>query len=146
MAVTVKYYNPYFTETESGTHNHASGGDSYKIMLVLSGYTFSKLHDFRDDITNEHGATGTYVAGGITIDNQSVLQNDTNDRAEVNFDDPEWAASTLTARGAVIYKVVGSAATDNLWCNIDFGADFSSSATTFRIELDALGLQSLEAV
>lgn len=142
--VVVNYYNPYFVELSSGTFDHSSGGSSLKVMLTTSSYTFSKLHDFRNDITNEVTGTG-YSAGGETLANQTVTQDDSNDQADMDFDDVEWASSTITARHAIFYKNVGSAATDNLWCDVDFEADFSSAATTFRIEIDAGGFQSLEA-
>jgi len=144
MAVTVDYYNPYFVSLVSALFDHSSGGSTLKAMLTTSAYTYSKLHDFRDDITNEVVGTG-YVAGGETITTPVVTQDDTNDQADMDFDDIEWTGSTITARNAILYKSVGSAATDNLWCRINFGADFSSSATTFRIEIDANGFQSLEA-
>ena len=142
MAVTTNYYNNYFEQVMKGVFDHSA--DTFKCALTTSTYTFVKTHDFFDDITNEVVGTG-YTAGGETLTTLSVTQDDTNDRAVVDFDDVEWTTSTITARSAIFYKVVGSAATDILWCEVDFGADFSSSATTFRIEIDADGFQALDA-
>ncbi len=142
MAVSTNYYNNYFEAAMNALFDHQGG--THKVLLATSGYTFVKTHDFRDDITNEVVGTG-YTAGGITLAGETVTQDDTNDRAVIDFNDIEWTASTITARHAVFYKDVGTAATDVLWCNVNFGADFSSNTTTFRIEIDNDGFQALEA-
>jgi hypothetical protein len=54
--------------------------------------------------------------------------------------DPTWASSTITARGAVVYENVGSAATDNLCCYLDFGSNITSTAATFTVTLPIEGL------
>ena len=107
--------------------------DTFKMMLVQSGYTVNKDHTKRSDITNECPATGGYATGGVTV--AATITHDTaNDRVEIAFADGVWAASTITARGAVIYKSRGGAASaDELVCYIDFGADYSTSATEFRV-------------
>jgi hypothetical protein len=142
---TTSFYNKYFEQLHLGQFDWSTASAGYaKVLLVTSGYTFDRdTHDFRDDITNEVAAGGGYTAGGENLTNLAVTEDDVNDRSEVDFDDPEWPSSTITARGAVFYKNVGTAATDILVAFLDFEADFSSSSSTFRIELDAEGFMAL---
>lgn len=144
MAVTVNYYNSYFVDLCSALFDHSSGGSTLQCSLHTA-YTFVKTHNFFDDVAaSEISGTG-YTADGVTLTNQVATQDDTNNQCDMDFDDPEWTTSTLSATDAILWKDTTVAATSPLWANIDFGATFASSATTFRIEIDAAGFQSLEA-
>ena len=67
--------------------------------------------------------------------------HEANDRAEWDAADASWANATITARGAVLYKKLGGAASaDPLICYIDFGADKTSTAGTFTIQWSADGI------
>ena len=116
--------------------------DTFKVMLVTSAYTPSQdNHDKRDDVTNEVSGTG-YTAGGVTTA-CTVTQDNANDRVTLSFASVSWATSTITARGAVIYKARGGAASaDNLVCYIDFGADVVSTAATFTLGSSTITLQN----
>lgn len=115
--------------------------DTIKIALVTSAYTPNKdSHDFYDDVTNEVANGNGYTTGGKTLANKAVNQDNTNDRAEFDADDVVWTASTITARGAVIYKDTGTPSTSPLIAYIDFGADKSSSDGTFTITFNAEGI------
>ena len=118
--------------------------DTIKVMLVTSAYTPDQdVHDFRDDVTNEVVGTG-YTAGGATLANKTMTQDNTNNRGVFDADDTTWSSSTITARGAVLYKSRGGAASaDELICYIDFGSDKSSSASTFTIQWHADGILTL---
>ena len=114
--------------------------DTFKMMLVQSGYTVNKDHTKRSDVTNECPATGGYTTGGGTFGvapfgaAPTITHDTANDRVEIAFGDGVWSTSTITARGAVIYKSRGGAASaDELVCYIDFGADYSTAATEFRV-------------
>jgi len=48
----------------------------------------------------------------------------------VDFTDASWAGSTITARGALLYN---STATNKSVAVFDFGADRTSSASTFLV-------------
>ena len=117
--------------------------DALKVMLVTSTYVPDiDLHDFRDDVTNEVVGTG-YVAGGKSLANNVTAQDNANDRATVDGDDIQWAASTITAAGAVIYKDVGSAATDPVIGYLDFGGDIVSVNGNFDINWNAIGFLTM---
>jgi hypothetical protein len=117
--------------------------DTIKIALVTSSYTPDQdAHDFFDDVTNEVVGTG-YTAGGATLASKTVTQDNTNNWAVFDAADPSWAASTLVARGAVIYKSTGTASTSRLVCYIDFGQDYTSSSGTLSIVFSASGILTL---
>ena len=105
--------------------------DSFKVMLVTSTYAPNKkTHAKRSSVTNEVVGTG-YTAGGkasaCTVTNVTASDNTTLAFAAVN-----WPTSTITARGAVIYKSRGGAASaDELVAYVDFSADITSTADTF---------------
>lgn len=113
------------------------------VMLVTSSYTPDQdTHEDRADVTNEVSGTG-YTAGGAEITNKSVTQDNTDNEGVFDGDDVTWSSSTITARGAVIYKSTGTASTDLLVCYIDFGADKSSSNGNFTIQWNAEGIVNL---
>lgn len=112
--------------------------DTLKAMLVTSAYVPDvDAHNRRDDVTNEVAATGGYTAGGAAI-TCTVTQDNTGNRGRATFDDVLWAASTITARGAVIYKSRGGlASADELIGYIDFGADKTSVGSDFTLRVTA---------
>jgi hypothetical protein len=107
--------------------------DTFYAMLVTSAYTPSKTtHLKRSDVTNEVSGTG-YAAGGIAVA-CTVAKNTGANTETFTFANPSWAASTITAHAAVIYKHRGGASTaDELVCYVDFGADVTSTAGTFAV-------------
>ena len=112
--------------------------DTFKVMLVTSSYTYSAAHDFRDDITNEVSGTG-YSAGGAAL--SSPTFNVSGTTAVYDGADVTWSSSTITARGAVIYKSRGGASSaDEVLFFIDFGSDKSSSSGDFTITWAAGGI------
>lgn len=118
----------------------SDGGDTIKVALVTSSYTFDPdTHDFFDDITNEFSGTG-YTAGGATLGSQSVTFVGASNRIKLDGADTTWTSSTITAAGAVIYKSTGTAGTSPLIAYIDFGGDKVSDGGTFQITWHADGI------
>jgi len=110
-----------------------------KVALVTSSYTPDvDNHDYFDDITNEVTGTG-YTAGGATLTSKAVNQDNTNDRAEADSADVTWSTATLTAAGAIVYKSTGNAATSPLIAYMDLGGDQTSSASDFKLTVNAEG-------
>lgn len=110
--------------------------DAFKAMLVTSAYTPDKDgHSKRSHVSGEVSGTG-YTAGGMTV-TASVGSIDTvNDRVPVTFTGGTLSNATLTARGAVIYKSRGGAASaDELVGYIDFAGDVSSTGGTFTLNI-----------
>lgn len=114
--------------------------DTIKVALVTSTYTADIDADvYFSDITNEVSGTG-YTAGGATLASAAVTQDNTNDRGVFDANDVSWTSSTITARGAVIYKDTGTSTTSPLIGYVDFGADKTSTSGTFTISWSASGI------
>jgi|TARA_Y100000114_G_scaffold156244_1_gene182816 hypothetical protein len=104
---------------------------TFKIALFSSDATLD-ASTTAYSTTNEVSGTG-YTAGGETL---TISTNPTNTStgttAYLGFSDVTWTSSTLTARGALIYKYDNS--TNPSVAVLDFGADKSSNASTFKVE------------
>jgi len=117
--------------------------DTIKVMLTTSTYEPSQDNDtYMNQVTNEVTGTG-YTAGGATLANEAVTQDNTDNEGVFDADDVTWSTSTITARYAVIYKSSGASTTSPLICCIDFGADKSSSGGNFTIQWNAEGILNL---
>lgn len=110
------------------------GTHSFKALLVTSDLTEGNLDSWvaRSDVNNEATGTG-YTAGGTAVTATVGAVDTTNNRVPVTFSNPSWAASTITARGAVVFRDTGTASTDRLVTYVDFGANVSSTAGTFTV-------------
>ena len=107
--------------------------DTFKCMLVTSSYTPSKSHSKRSDITNEVTGTG-YTTGGNTATATVSAINNTSNLQDIGWSITSWTSSTITARGAVIYKARGgSSSADELVGYLDFATDQTSSGGTFTV-------------
>lgn len=135
-------YNSFKKNIMNGTIDLDT--DTIKVMLVTSAYTPDQdAHDFRDDVTNEVSGTG-YSAGGAALANKAVTADNTDNEGVFDADDLTWSTSTITARGAVLYKSRGGASSaDELICYLDFGADKSSSGGNFTLQWAAEGIINL---
>ncbi len=117
--------------------------DTIKIALVTSSYTPNiDTHEDFADVTNEVEGTG-YTAGGATLAGVTVTADTTDDEGVADANDVTWSSSTITARGAIIYKSTGTAANDLLICYIDFGSDKTSSSGDFTIGFNSEGFLNL---
>ena len=119
--------------------------DEINVMLVTSAYTPDvDVHDKRDDVTNEVANGNGYATGGAALAGKAVTADNTDDEGMFDANDLTWAASTITARGAVLYKARGGAASaDELIAYIDFGSDKISSAGNFTIQWASEGILNL---
>lgn len=126
----------------------ANGGidldtDTINVMLVTSAYVPNiDTHTNRSHVTDEVTGTG-YTAGGQSLASKTVTQDNTADTAVFDAADVTWATSTITARGAVLYKSTGTASTDTLIAYFDFGVDESSNEGDFTITWNTGGILTL---
>jgi hypothetical protein len=118
--------------------------DTIKVMLVTATYTPDQdAHTKRSDVTNEVVGAG-YVSGGSALAGVSVTADNTDNEGVFDANDLSWATSTITARGAVLYKSRGGAASaDELICYVDFGSNITSTGGTFLITWNAEGILNL---
>jgi len=123
-------------ELLSGTHNFASGGDSFKIALYVS--TLGPPYTTASTVystTNEVSSSGTnYTTGGNALDGQGVSVPGSN-TATVDFDNEVFSNVTLTSLGAAIYNDTNG---DKLCLVIDFGGAKVATSGDFTIQFPAV--------
>ena len=122
-------------ELLSGTHNFASGGNTFKIALYESTlgppYTTSSTVY---STTNEVSSSGTnYTTGGNALDGQGVSVPGSN-TAIVDFTNEVFSSVTLTSLGAAIYNDTNG---DKLCLVIDFGGNKVATSGDFTIQFPA---------
>lgn len=118
--------------------------DVIRVALVTSAYTVDQdAHEDYADITNEVANGNGYTTEGEALANKAVSIDDTDNEGVFDADDVTWAASTITARGAIVYKDSGVAGTSWFICYLDFGSNQSSSSGNFTIQWNAEGILNL---
>ncbi len=126
MAITQAIPDSFKTDIFTGVHTST---DVYKMALYTSAATMDKT-TAAYSTTNEVVGTG-YTAGGTTMSGFAVtLSGDTSVMDWTT--DPSWTTATITARGALIYN---SSKSNKAMYVIDFGADKTSTAGTFTVQL-----------
>ncbi len=128
MSITAALTNAFKQERYSLVNTHAAA-DVFKIALYTSSASLDKNTTVYS-ATNEVVGTG-YTAGGQTL--VGFTPGFASDTAWIDWTtDPTWPASTITARGALIYN---SSRSNAAVAVIDFGADIITSATAFNVTL-----------
>jgi hypothetical protein len=131
-------YNGYKRDIHGGSFSLSA--NTLKVALVTSTYTPNAItHENFSDITNEVTGVG-YTAGGETLTGVNIYLDGANSRSVFDATDVTWTGSTITARGAVIYKSTGTASTSKLIAYIDFGTDKTSSSADFSIQWNSSGI------
>tara|TARA_Y100000289_G_scaffold56564_1_gene60315 strand:+ start:559 stop:987 length:429 start_codon:yes stop_codon:yes gene_type:complete len=113
-------------ELLSGTHNFATGGDSFKIALYTSNpYTTSSSVV---DNTNEVSSAGSsnYVRKALT--SQAVAASTAT--SSVDFADVTWSSATFSAAFAAIYNDDQG---DKLCVVLDFGGTKTATNGDFTV-------------
>ena len=112
-----------------GVFNFGTGTtQTFKIALYTSAANLSAATTAYS-ATNESSGAG-YTAGGQAL-SVSVVPTSTGTTAFLSFSDVTWSATTLTARGALIYKADGL--TNPAIAVLDFGEDKQTNAGDFVI-------------
>ena len=138
MAISQALATSFKVQLLTATHNFGTApirattaADTFKIAL----YTSSATLDASTTVyTTSNEVTGTgYTAGGNTLA-ISVTPTSTGTTAYLSFSNTTWLASTIPARGALIYNSTqGNAAV----AIFDFGSDKSTTAGDFTIVFPA---------
>ena len=114
-------------ELFTGTHNFASGGDSFKMALYTANpyTTASTIYS----ATSEVSASGTnYTTTGNTLSGNAVAYGTAV--ATCDFSDSEWSDASFTAAYAAIYNDDQS---DKLCVVLDFSGSKTASSGTFKV-------------
>ena len=114
-------------ELFTGTHNFASGGDSFKLALYTANpYNTSST---AYNATSEVSASGTaYTTTGNTLSGNAVVA--TTAVASCDFADTTWTSATFTAAFGAIYNDDQS---DKLCVVLDFDGNKTCTNGTFTI-------------
>ena len=131
MANIVPFSFP--VELLSGTHNFASGGDTFKIALYTANpYTTSSTvyaTGSGDEVSS--GGGSQYPSGGNTLASQAV--SNVSNVATVDFADSVFGSvtpATFTAAFGAIYNTTSS---EKLVVVLDFGGNKTCTSGTFTI-------------
>ena len=114
-------------ELFSGTHDFASGGDSFKLALYTANpyTTASTVYS----ATNEVSASGTnYTTTGKTLTGNAVAASTAV--ASCDFDPAVWTSASFTAAYAALYNDDQS---DKLCVILDFSGSKTASSGTFTV-------------
>jgi len=128
MAITQGMCSSFKEQLLKGEHDFDV--DTFKIALYTSSASL-------DSSTTVYTASGEvsgvgYTSGGNVLTGTTVSLSGTT--AFVDFSDTVWSASTITARGALIYNFSKS---NKAVAVLDFGADKTSTTGNFTIQFPA---------
>lgn len=129
MAISQALCTSFKVQLLKGTQNFNTGTTKvYKIALYTSAATLGASTTTYSGTTNQVANGGGYTTGGNTL---VVTQVPTSSgtTAFIDFADTTWPASTITARGALIYNSTD----DTAVAVLDFGSDKTSTASNFTI-------------
>lgn len=121
--------------------------DNIKVALVKDTWVPSQDTNayWADIVANEATGTG-YTAGGATLASKTLTYDAPTNVTKLAAANSQWPASTLTARYAVIYDDSPSTnATKPVLGYVDFGANQSTSNTTFEVVWSAAGIFAITA-
>lgn len=136
--ITQTIVNSYKKGLLEGVFNFSNTSTQvFKVAL----YTSSATLDANTTVysaTNEATGTG-YTAGGniLTISTYPTLSNSV---AFISFSTVTWSITSITARGALIYKFDG--ATNPAIAVLDFGEDKTTSGGNFVINFPLADFQN----
>lgn len=127
-------YNYFKKAVAVGSFNLGALPTLYS-ALVNNSYSPNVDTDIYRSAIASYEVVGTaYVSGGVALSSPNIQLDLTGNQAILNATAIVWTASTITARGAVIYGSSGlGAASDPLVTYLDFVTDQSSSAGNFTV-------------
>jgi len=132
MAISQAMATSFKVQILGGDFDFASGTSQvFKLALYTSSATLGATTTAYST-TNEVSGTG-YTAGGGTL-TISANPASTGTTAFLDFADLTFSTATITARGALIYKVGGG---NPAIAVLDFGSDKTSTAGDFTIVFPA---------
>lgn len=115
--------------------DHDISNDTVNLALYSSSATLD-ANTSAYSATNEVGNSGTYAAGGATLQSATVGLTKTNATAStafVDFADLSFTSATISAQAALIYNR-SSANTNAAIAVLDFGGVKTSTNGTFELQ------------
>jgi hypothetical protein len=132
-----------------------------KVMLVTASYVENRDNDFvdqagaNDPIDHELNGVTNYVrgfggAGRKTIANKVFVEDDVNDRGEMDCDDIVWVALGGAAQGdvagAIVIKEITNDADSELIAFFDSGLPITLNGGDLTLQVNAEGLLQASTV
>ena len=133
MAINQAVCATFKQELLNGDHDITD--DTVNLALYTSSATLN-ANTTAYSATNEVGASGTYAAGGATLQSATVGLTKTSATAStafVDFADLSFTSATISAQAALIYNR-SSSATNAAIAVLDFGGVKTSTNGTFTIQ------------
>lgn len=109
------------------------------VALLSAAPDIDTMQYYSDVMSYEISAVG-YNTSGITLSGNIVSADTINNRAIFDADDISWYNSTIAARYAVLYQVMGTASDCKLIGYIDFGETKQSQNGEFAIQWNSGGI------
>jgi hypothetical protein len=130
MAITQAICTSFKQQLLGAEHNFTTGtGHTFNIALYTSSASIGASTTVYTT-TGEHANTGGYSPGGMALTVAASMPAVSGSTALADFDNATWSASTITARGALIYN---TSAANKAIVVLDFGSDKSSQSGDFTI-------------
>lgn len=116
-----------------------------RVLLVGTGYTPNRDHDFVADVSASEIATTNYVRLALT--GEVTTLDDANDRVLMDADDALWTALGPATGGpavlaAIVFRQTGSDATAPIWFYMN-GATTTVNGSNFTYQWASTGLAVL---
>ena len=119
-----------------------TGATDLFVALTSGAYAASEVDPTTAWVAAEVGAAPGYARvnlTGVTVTTGDPGVTTTDNYIKLDADDATWAASTITATGAIVYKGTLSTPGTSI-CWVDFGGAKSSSTGDFKIIWSANGI------
>jgi hypothetical protein len=130
MAILQSLCTSFKVQLLSGTQNFNTGTTKvYKIALYTASATLgADTTSYTGSTTGEVANGNGYTTGGNVL-TVSQVPTSSGSTAFISFANAIWTASTITARGALIYNSTD----DTAVAVLDFGSDKTSTGGNFTV-------------
>lgn len=145
MAVTANWYGLNLQDQWGGSAGTKTPVNWVNDPIQVSLHTVTYVPNQDSDefwttpVTNEISGTG-YTTKGVVLGSKTLTYDSPTHGTRMNAANAVWAASSFTARIAVVFKNTGTNATSPLMGFVNFGADQTVASGTFTIQWDATGV------
>ena len=115
-------------ELFTGTHNFASGGDSFKLALYTSNPYDTSSTVYVSTNEQSSASSSNYTATGNDLGSNAVVS--TTAVASCDFADSEWTDATISVAFGAIYDETAS---NKLCVVLDFSGTKTCTNGTFKV-------------
>lgn len=148
IMATATPYNPFLLSQLTGASKVDFDGDTIKVCLLTDSYTPDyDTHTYYSDLSSELASGDGYTTGGQTLISVSGSVNTTDNRSEIDANDPTWTfTANKTFRYMAYYKDSGLTTTSPLIGLVDFGAGGRTENGNFTVQFPTTGFFQLRSV